>query len=297
MFTPSVRCGATGFDAVQQGIMSDEPNVLERNQFTRLMIDSNLTFICTLECSIPGCNPIVHHDPTPAQCAAFWNKEKALRMIIGLSKAIPFQDVFSPRHSNTKANLLVLAIQNPERRTNCLKLLLDGRRSGELPFDLSGALCAAVEVRNKSAIRRLIREGANPLSEAGCEVCPFVRALFNGVFSQVLKESRGRLVDLPGRADQVDAAEFFAGPNWAAASLRIVGPGKQGETLHKIFADIECQDLAKLVSRASEASAPSVSQRCELCEAVENMQTCQRCKKIICPDCMDDHLERCAPEA
>jgi hypothetical protein len=170
-------------------------------------------FICPLECSIRGCNPIVHHDPTPAQYAAFWNKEKGLQMIIGLSKGIPFDDVFNPPHSNTKGNLLVLTIQNPEWRTNCLKFLLDGRRSGELPFDLAGALP---------------------------------------------RPSKG------------------AGPNWAAASLRIVGPGKQGETLHKIFADMGCLDLAKLVSRR-QMHAPRRRRRDA--SSASQSKTCRRARR------------------
>jgi hypothetical protein len=293
-------------EAVQQAITRDD--VAADDPFLRLMVKSLLSFCCVLECPNRG-NPVAHHDPSPAQFAAFWSKRNALNVIRNVSReeGVTAEEFFCPTTSNASANLLVLAVQNPDEQIDTLRFLIEEIRGDGISIDSctaysNTALFEAVEMRNAKAIQLLIANDADPLYDAEKRLCPLVRAVFLDwtLVTEILKERDERATWF-GRTWNPET--LLADPNGKALSEILVGRGF--DALGQFVRDLEARpdadraaetpirDPTAVVEEEANSSAQA-AYTCTNCESTTDLRKCDGCGKIFCADHFDDHSAECA---
>jgi hypothetical protein len=297
---------ARALDAVQQAIAKDD--VAADDPFLCLMVRSRLSFCCVVESPNRG-NPIAHRDPSPAQFAAFWNKQKALTVIwdLSIAEGAPAEEIFYPTTSNTSANLLVLAVQNPDQQTDTLRFLIEAIQRYGISIDSctahsNTALFEAVEMRNADAVRLLIRDGADPLFEAETRLCPLVRAV---VLDRTLASEMWNPPDdrdtWIGRAWNPET--LLADPDGRPLSEILVERGF--DALGQFVRDLEAtpgtiptpsiptSDPTRVIEEEEEdVGQAATADVCENCGAATgSLRACDGCGKIFCEDHMDGHLE------
>jgi hypothetical protein len=158
-------------EALRRAIDEDEALVLETHPQLGMFLRSQATFVGEFS---------DYRDPTFVQYATLVNSAKSLELFFRVlfqpkpsDPVVEFQDVFLPTESNTKVNLLVLAVHCENFRTDTLRFLLDYMREHREHFphitaDEAGpyrptALFEAVELRHVDAIQMLLERGADPL--------------------------------------------------------------------------------------------------------------------------------------
>jgi hypothetical protein len=300
-------------EGVKQAITRDD--VAADDPFLRLMVKSRLSFCCVLECPNRG-NPITHHDPSPAQLAAFWSKPNALNVIRNVSReeGVTAEEFFCPTTSNTSAKLLVLAVQNPDQQIDSLRFLIEEIRGDGISIDSctaysntahsNTALFEAVEMRNAKAFQLLIANGADPLYDAEKRLCPLVRAVFldRTLVAEILKERDERATWF-GRTWNPET--LLADPNGKALSEILVGRGFDalGQFVRDLDARPDADRAAEMPIRDPTAvveeeeedanSSAQAAYTCTNCESTTDLRKCDGCGKIFCADHFDDHSAEC----
>jgi hypothetical protein len=205
---------------LREAIDHDDCNAIKAFPYIKTFITHHLSLTGTFE--LPGVG--FYQDPTLEQYAVLRGKLEPLQTLLALAEenAVPLSDVFDPRTSNTKSNLLILAVQNREEKCQILACLLDFlRRSPKFDIDVTAVLYEAIKQENRGAIPLLISAGANPLLPVNGEICPLILALLKRDLFELIDMTLSVIV--AGKSDTI--LNFVMRSHWDSATLGIAQKG------------------------------------------------------------------------
>jgi hypothetical protein len=254
-------------------------------------------------------------DPSFEQYAVVLNLPEALRGL--LSVAPDFDSCFSPAYSNTKADLLTLAIV--EGHAAIVDALFAhirdrGYDAGKYANFAGPArttpLKAALQSEQPDLVRVLIEHGADPLAAGPGELSAFILAVLD--YPEQLKllvEAAGaRLAPLLGGQWDEDFRPVGAGGRKLSDVLMDKVPERMKASrsvltqLNPSFGEAETVQLHRQAggAQAAEQGAPSEQRNQEMCAGSDCYETqtltrCPKCNALLCPVHVEGHL--CSSQA
>jgi hypothetical protein len=297
---------ASIMNALRQAIDEDQAAVLEAHPQLGMFLRSQATFVGAFG---------EYRDPTFVQYAALMNRRASLELFFRVifdpkpsDPVVEFERVFLPRESNTKANLLVLAVHSPNFETGTLAFLLDFmHRHRELfrhiTVDECGpyrptALFEAVELGHATAVRLLLDADADPMY-GGNGLPPPLLAL------AILREGRS-LFDSIFESLRTDVKQAFIKSRWDDQTLEkkedgipvsLVLMNRGVDDLGQRMRELEGHKVESAVIRTSSPfelppeSDDDVATTCSFADCFEDeeLKECARCHGHFCILHFDDH--------
>jgi hypothetical protein len=288
-------------DVLKQAVDNEEHFILSSHPHMRTIIQTHITIAGTFSDG----RDTKYSDPTFIQYASLMNKAKSVELFLELASSgdpvVPFRDVFTPPGSNTRSNLLVLAVHSPDSRTDALRVLLACIRQRPewvspvtVDDDVANrppALFDAVELGHVMAIEMLMDAGADPLRASANLPCPLLAAalLSTAVFDKMWELAAA------------STRERFLATTWNEESLAV--DEAAGVTLDRVLVTRGLDKMAERIRRMLlEASRkeplPVIDPLTEACQAagcseIEGLIMCETCGKWFCPEHHDAHAPEC----
>jgi hypothetical protein len=165
----------------------------------------------TLSEDVKGLDGTTYHNPSYPQYGTIMGLSESVICLLNIAKSldIAFESIFSPRESNTKIDLLSLALALPPHAPDVARLLLafmrdDANRAyvGDVTkwtsLDAPGRgtpLSGAVADRQWDRVVMLVEAGADLFKESRGGVCPLIALLLSDVqrFEEIANMRRGEV--------------------------------------------------------------------------------------------------------
>jgi hypothetical protein len=277
-------------------IDADQPFALEHYPTISALIAAGVTVSGTVK---GPASERLYPDPTFAQYAAIAGRPAALGVLLRRTAPADFDSVFAPRDSNTKGNLLVLAIAEShdavvELVLAHIGLLFPGAvpayLAAEAP-DRATALTVAVRLERWGALAVLLRHGGDLLAAPSVGL---------SAFGRVLLDHPARLAQLLDACrDRAAVVAAMVGQPWSPQ----LSPAPGGCPLREAVADLLPSDDAAEALEALRAVDPRVGQEptvvirrdevatCAVrgCTDTTDLWHCPRCGSWVCVRHTDDH--------